>query len=464
LKKGNPATGRTNGAKGVFHMSTNRITDEIFSPIGPPAADEQATRFIDIHIYEQEPEPEEPPSVESQQEPKPAVLDENDQEHTESVCPHRQQRRYIIVLCAGIVCVLVVSALVILSLLPLWTPDVTITIVPSTRQIRTTMGITITTGPATGTQLQGRALSAITMTQARTVATTGKGHQDAKAAQGYITFYNAATYPQAVSAGTLLTGADGIQVVTEQNANIPAASYPTFGQITVVAQSANTGDEGNIRAGDIYGPCCRLNVSAVSSVFSGGQQARDYQTVTLQDINTVASNLKTSLNQSVQAALQTQVQSDETLITPLPCQQNVKSDYQPGDEAAQVNITVSETCTGMTYTSQVYQEHIMQIANQQATNKLGEGYIPVGQVQSTITQARASEHNQTELQITLAETYAYQVSSQQQQDIKTRIAGKSKTQATNTLLHIPGIQSVSVSSDTIPTDTQHIRVIVVYVR
>ncbi len=443
-------------------MNNNQTTDEIFAS-GEPTTEEQTTRFIDIHIYEQEPEPEEPPSVESQREPEAALPDESNQEHTELARSHRKQRRYIIALCVGIVCVLVVSALVIVSLLPLLTPDATITLVPTTQQIRTTQTITVTTGQATGIQLQGRTLAAITMNQARSVATTGKGHQDAKAGHGYITFYNAATYPQTVTAGTILTGADGIQVITEQDANIPAASYPTFGQTTVPALSASTGPGGNIRAGDIYGPCCRLNVSAVTTVFSGGQEARDYQTVTPQDITTVAASLKTSLNQSVQAALQTQVHSDETLITPLPCQQNVKPDHHPGEEAAHVNITVSETCTGMTYSTQAYQTRITQIANQQATHQLGDGYTPVGQVQSTILQARAQEHNQTELQVTLVETYAYQVSQQQQHQLKTRIAGENKAQATNTLLHIPGIQSVSVSGDTIPTDTQHIRVIVVYV-
>jgi hypothetical protein len=63
----------------------------------------------------------------------------------------------------------------------------------------------------------------------------------------------------------------------------------------------------------------------------------------------------------------------------------------------------------------------------------------------------------------MAQNYAYQVSPQQQQNMKILIAGKSKAQATNAVLHIPGIQSVSVSSATIPTDIHHIRVIVVYV-
>jgi hypothetical protein len=262
-----------------------------------------------------------------------------------------------------------------------------------------------------------------------------------------------------IPAGTMVTGADGVQIVTEQDALVAAASYPTFGQSTVAAHAVLTGPAGNIAGGGIYGPCCRLNVSAVNGPFRGGTLARDYQTVTEQDIRTVASGLKTSLNQSVQTALQTQVHADETLITPLPCQQSVKPDYLPGEEATHVQITVSETCTGMTYTTQAYQNRLMQLINQHA----GDGYLPIGQVQSTITQAIPQDRHRTQLHVTLAQSYTYQVSQQQQQSMKSLIAGKSKAQATNAVLHIPGIQSVSVSSATIPTDTQHIRVVVVYV-
>ena len=439
-------------------MNSNRTTDEMYVSAEPSTSEEQTTtRFVDVHIYDYEPEPEEAANGESQTEQE-TTPPESDQEHTEPIRRHGK-RSTMIALCVGMVCVSGVIALLMVSLLPLFTPDAIITIVPNTQPIQTTQNITVTTGQATGTQLQGRALAAITMSQARTVPTTGKGHQDAQAAQGEITFYNAATYAQTVTAGTLLTGADGIQVLTEQDAIIPAANYPTFGQMSVSAQSVNTGPGGNIRAGDIYGPCCRLSVSAVSSTFRGGKQARDYPTVTTQDIHMVASSLETSLNQSVQAALQTQVHSDETLITPLSCQQSSKPDHQPGEETAQVNITVSETCTGMTYNTQTYQSRLMQIANQQA----GDGYSPIGQVQSSILQATQQSHTHMQLHIKIAQTYAYQVSQQQQQQIKTLVAGKSKAQATSTLLHIPGIQSVSVSSTTIPSDVQHIRVIIVYV-
>ena len=235
-------------------MSNHRTTNEIQVFTEPPMPEQQAPCFVDVHIYYYEPEQEEPASIESQPEQEPGRNGESDQEETEPTRPHQKHKAIIPLCIGGILCIIGISAFVAVHLFPLFAPDATVTIVPVTQQIHTTTMITVTTEPATGTQLQGRVLAAIMMSQARTVATTGKGHQDATVAHGYLTFYNAATSPQTVSAGTLLTGTDGIQVMTEQDATIPAASYPTFGQATVTAQAPSTGPEGNIKAGDITGP------------------------------------------------------------------------------------------------------------------------------------------------------------------------------------------------------------------
>jgi hypothetical protein len=433
-------------------VSNQHTTDEIFSPIGPPTPEGPTTRFIDIHIYEQEPEREESPSIESKLE----------QEHTESARPYHKQRSSIIALCVGIMCLSVVITLVIVSLLPLLTPDATITIVPSTQQIRTTISITVTTGPATGTQIPGRELAAVMMSQAKTVPATGIAHQDAQLGHGMVTFYNSAPYEQTITAGTMLTGADSIQIITDQDAYLSPAQYPTFGQTTVPAHTVIIGLASNIRAGDIYGPCnCRLNVSAVNSTFTGGQQARDFQTVTQADIDAAASSLKSSLDQSVQAALKTQIADDQTLITPIPCHQSITPDHRAGNEATQVTITVSETCSGATYNTQAFQRLIAQHITQEASRQLGEGYIPTGVIQSSILQATPKDGSII-LQVRSTASYAYQFTQEQQQKLEAMIAGKTQAQAITTLLHVPGLQSVSVSSATLPTDTKHIRVIVVY--
>jgi hypothetical protein len=97
----------------------------------------------------------------------------------------------------------------------------------------------------------GRLLSPFTLSQEQVVPTTGTGQQQAQAARGTITLYNALPQAQIVAAGTLLVGADGVQVVTEEDASLPAGSLSTNGQVTVDARALQVGLTGNIRANDL---------------------------------------------------------------------------------------------------------------------------------------------------------------------------------------------------------------------
>lgn len=146
--------------------------------------------------------------------------------------------------------------------------------------------------------------------------------------------------------------------------------------------------------------------------------------------------------QSAQTALQTQVSHEETLITPLPCQQRITSSQQPGSEAMQVTITASETCTGTVYNTQQYQNQLMHTMNQQAAKQLGQGYVLTGAIQSSMS--TTSQHQKSiALHVTCAATYAYQMSQEQEQALARLVAGKSTTQATDLLLHQPGVQTVA---------------------
>ena len=301
------------------------------------------------------------------------------------------------------------------------------------------------------------------MSQAQTVPTTGIVHQEARAGRGRITFYNAAPYVQVVSAGTLIPAANGIQIVTEQDAVVPAAIYPTFGQASVTAHTTMTGPGGNLRTGVIYGPCCRLNLSAVNSAFSGGQDARTYQTVSAADMHTVTTTLKASLDTSVQAALDAQVRADETLLVPFPCQQSTSTDHQVGEEAQQVRVTMSETCTGEAYSTQEYHDLATQIVSQAATKELGEGYTLVGEVQATTNSTMTKGHGVIDLSITIAGTWAYRFTQAEREQIKMMLVGKSRAEAITALLHMPGIQSASVSiehGDTVPSESTQVQVII----
>ena len=133
-------------------------------------------------------------------------------------------------------------------------------------------------------------------------------------------------------------------------------------------------------ANDLYGKCCRDNVFVSNGPFRGGQDARSYRMVTQQNITSAVSNVKASLDQSVQAALSQQVQPNETLVTPVPCTSTVTSDHKAREEASHVQVTVSEACTGEVYETNAMHDLLVQSMTKQATSKSGEGYGLVGDI------------------------------------------------------------------------------------
>jgi hypothetical protein len=187
--------------------------------------------------------------------------------------------------------------------------------------------------------------------------------------------------------------------------------------------------------------------------------------VTQQDIDSAGSSIKANLAQSVQAALSQQVQSNETLVMPVPCNTAVLPDHQAGSEASQLRVMVSETCTGEVYTTNALHDLLIKAMTQQAIQQLGTGYSLVGSEQSGITKATMNSRQGTViLQIKVAGTWMYQFSQAQQDQIKGSIRGKSKQEATALLLHMPDVQTVSIgikNGFSIPTDTQHIHLVFV---
>src|SRR5258708_2035245 len=74
-----------------------------------------------------------------------------------------------------LLCYLVISAFITVF----FPPIATVTIIPKSQTVT-----------LTGTLQLGRLLHPINIRESQTVPTTGKGHQDAKSATGYITFFN----------------------------------------------------------------------------------------------------------------------------------------------------------------------------------------------------------------------------------------------------------------------------------
>jgi hypothetical protein len=372
------------------------------------------------------------------------------------------KRLSLLVMC----CVFSLVAIAVWYLYPLLIASASITIIPASTEIITSTSVTVVPGAANVTQHQipGRTLSTLTLTQEHAVKTTGTGHQEATAAHGFIILYNASLVPQTILAGELLESSSGVQVATDQEVTLPAGNGATNGQATVSAHALQSGPGGNIGAGDIDGPCCRAYVIARSTAFTGGQDARSFQMVTSTDINGAIAAIKTSLNQSVQAALQAQVRPDETLITPIACTQKVTSDHKAGEEAQKVTVTIDQTCTGMTYNTQALQTLITQLVTKQATQQLSIHYTLAGEVQATVIKSTVLPDKTVELQVKGVGGWVYQFTETQLHDMTTRIAGKSEAEAKQLLLQMPGVYSVSITLEhtaMVPTAPQRIQILLV---
>jgi hypothetical protein len=332
-------------------------------------------------------------------------------------------------------------------------PIATITIIPKSQQVT-----------LNGTLQLGRLLQPITISQTSTTATTGRGHQDAKAATGYITFYNGQFQSVIVAAGTILTGADGVQIVTDQEAVIPAGNPPSYGQITVSAHAINPGRKGNIPAYDINEACCAQSVLVKNIIpFTDGQDERNFQTVAKHDIASIATPLKATVMQSMRGALQGQVQPQEQLFI-LPCTPTVTSDHSIGAEAIQVKVTVSETCSAVAYNSQELEQKVTDLLTRQAITKIGTGYSLFGDVQVSVKEATAT-HTTTPpvfLSFQAHGTWIYGLSYKAREHIKKLIAGKTKQSALHELLSLPGVERAFISwgDDTkLPKNSSYIHLI-----
>src|SRR6266699_3548596 len=275
--------------------------------------------------------------------------------------PPQQKPYWLLIPFTILFCLVFVAAS---FLLPLLTPTATVTIIPVARTITLTTAI----------RVSGRQLPALTLMHSLSAPATGKQHQDATRAAGTITFYNGLLTPQTIAGGTVLTGSDGVQVITDQPAIIPPANPPLEGHVTIPAHTLPAGAGGNIQAYDINQACCATSVVAKNTQsFTGGAAARDFLAVTRTDINTAVTSLLLTLSQSENAALQAQLHPGEALAVSA-CTPHVASNHKPGDEANHVTVTVSETCGGLAYASHEVYLDALQSLTAQATTTLGAEY------------------------------------------------------------------------------------------
>jgi hypothetical protein len=191
--------------------------------------------------------------------------------------------------------------------------------------------------------------------------------------------------------------------------------------------------------------------------------------VTAQDVNGATATLQTSLQASVQAALQAQLHPNETLLPPI-CTPQVTSDHPVGDEARQITVTLTQICRGETYQTQALHTLITQMVTAQANKSLGtKGYQLSGDVESQVTPSHLvhgeQQHGGVTIEVRGSGTWSYQFDEAYLHSIATRLAGQSRQQATELLLHLPGVSQVAMTisgteTTSLPPDPARIHLVV----
>jgi serine/threonine protein kinase len=414
------------------------------------------------------------------------------------------KRRFILIA----VSVLVVLALVaggvayaVPGLLPLFSRGATsgpgasssamVTIIPASKNLSNTFTLSGVTGTpdASKQQVGARLLSATTSAHSQTVNTTGQGTTPGTQASGLVALFNFQSSPMGFNAGSVWPNNAScerpmrpIDMVLDQTVTVPAAPQPGgYSSAVIAGHILEVGTIGNIpeiSAGcytfaSLWGgaTCDQVDqpnpcwiVDSVSD-FTGGQDPQTYPAVAQSDINNAASDLESANKPNPQQVLQSQIKPNEQLVGTPQCTPKVSSDHQAGDQATQVTVTVTFTCTGEVYDHDGALMMATNLLMQQATADPGAGYVLVGKIKAAITTATLGNQGTVTITTTAEGLWAYQFTQAQQQALARLIAGKSKAEAQQLLTTQTGVASATIqlsggNGQTLPSDPSKIRIVV----
>jgi len=352
----------------------------------------------------------------------------------------------------------------------LFRPTATVTIVPTQLDRMATLVITAVMGPpdAARHEVAARFVSTTSPGLVASGQTSGVAHDPATVAHGTLTFYNAATYPQTIAAGTVLTGADGVRVVTDAPASIPAGNPPLFGVITASAHAALAGARGNVAAQDVNALCCVAGVAVKNAAaFTGGQDAKIYTTVRQADIDGLERPLVDSLTQYALTGVRSQLRPYEWMVTIPACTPAISPDHVVGSRATQVTVTVAVACRAEVYDQQATLRLVASSFTQEVSTALGANYAPVSQVTTTLIDAKVTDPKRGTLALSIeAEgVWVYQWNLEHLEALTKRIAGAQKREALALVLREEGVQTASIylsgnEHTTLPADPSRIMITV----
>jgi hypothetical protein len=346
----------------------------------------------------------------------------------------------------------------------------TVTLFSTQKQVAHTYTFLAVTGTPDAEQQQvpSRLISSTSPAQTVTLQATGTAQTQPTNAYGIVTFYNDAPYAQTIDAGTVITGNDGIQIVTDQAVTIAAGTGATNGSISVPAHTLQAGTQANISRYDVNRLCCISGMRAINaSDFTGGKDPISYTVVSSTDIAAAQKKAASSLDPQAKGAITAQVKPTEKELTALQCSFTTQATPKVGEKATATTVSVAESCDMQVYDHALLQTKASSQFLQDIAHTLGTGFLPKHDLSVSLTKTRLVDqsHHTYTLLVSVSATLLYRPTPQQVQRLTTLIAGKSLTQARTQLLHMQGIagvyiQPVHQNDGTLPADPTQIDIIV----
>jgi hypothetical protein len=300
------------------------------------------------------------------------------------------------------------------------------------------------------------------------VQPSGRTQRAATRATGMLTWNNQEPYQQTIPAGTILTSAAGVQVVTDGPVVIGAGAPPYSGVAYGSASANGAGAGGNIPAGaiDLLCGACGPGITVKNAdPFSGGQDAATLAILEQGDIDQATAPLKTRLSGLVLQALQAMVPPTEKTVSAPSCAPRLHVDHQPGDRLAlgtAVPVSLTETCSETVYDpgdaqSKAISQFLANVAGRYPASQFSAS------IAATPRQLSVLEAGWVVLPFLVHGHWVYRISPEEQRALLRQIAGQPQQQALQILTRSPGVRQASIEQPipwfSLPTDPRRIAIV-----
>jgi serine/threonine protein kinase len=304
-----------------------------------------------------------------------------------------------------------------------------------------------------------------TLTDMRTVPTTGVETTPAMQAHGTVVFINRGNDAVTIPAQFVLTTAQGIQVQLTQAVLVPPQMNGQPGSATALAVAVAPGASGNIAALALDGPCCNNHISVENPVaFTGGADAQAVHVVTQADLGLAKSAALAALQHQITQQLQKQLYAGEALVGQLVTSASVSATPSVGAQADQVQVVTVLHVTAIAYNPAMANHMTLELLNQTAIQTLGAAYQLQGTPVILSTHVESQQANGLAfLDISARGTWVYVFTEQEIEQWRQMIKGATRDAALaylNTQIGVGAVQiRLPFGSDHLPTSVDEIKII-----